>query len=94
MDQQMNPLASEPIYLSDENSEQMAFRFLDLIQYEEREYIVLMPTEGPWSGEAVILQRDLQDDDEGYTDVEDPKTLRAVYELFKEHFRDRFIFED
>jgi uncharacterized protein YrzB (UPF0473 family) len=94
MDHQFDALGSEPIYLSDENGDQMAFRFLDLIQYQEKEYIVLMPLEGPYQGEAVILHLDRSGGDEGYVDVEDPKTLRAVYEQFKEHFQGQFIFED
>lgn len=94
MDHPFDALGSEPIYLSDENGDQMAFRFLDLIQYQEKEYIVLMPLDGPYQNEAVILQLDRSNGDEGYVDVEDSKTLRAVYELFKEHFRDQFFFED
>ena len=94
MDHPFNALGSEPFFLSDENGEQMAFRFLDLIQYQEKEYIVLMPLEGPYQGEAVILQLDHSGGDEAYVDVEDPKTLRAVYEQFKEHFQGQFFFED
>ena len=96
MDFQDNALQNEPIVLSDENGDQMALRFLDLIQHEEREYLVLQPLEGPYRDEAVILQleRGADGTEDGYADVEDPKTLRAVYEIFKEHYRGQFIFED
>ena len=52
-----NTAQEELFYLADENGEQMAFHFLDCILVEDREYLVLMPAEGPYVNEAVILQR-------------------------------------
>jgi uncharacterized protein YrzB (UPF0473 family) len=95
MDGRNDLFRNEPIYLSDESGEEMAFRFLDLIRHEEQEYIVLMAEEGPFQNEALILRLDKDENGaESYVDVEDPVTLRTVYRLFKEHFRDNFIFED
>ena len=96
MDLQTNKQPEDLMYLQDENGDQMAFRFLDLIYYEEKEYIILQAAEGPYAGEAVILQRERGEipGEESYADVEDPKVIRAVYELFKERFQDQFIFED
>ena len=85
----------ELIYLADESGQEMGFHFLDLILHEEQEYMVLQPAEGPYADEALILRRERDEKgEESYADVEDPKTLQAVYEIFKEHFRDRFIFTD
>ena len=96
MDFLSNQLPEEQILLSDENGEEMAFHFLDLILYREQEYMVLMPAEGPYQGEAVILRRErgAAPGEESYADVEDPATLKAVYGIFKEHFQDRVLFED
>ena len=47
----------ELFYLANENGEQMAFHFLDCILVEDREFLVLMPAEGPYVNEAVILER-------------------------------------
>ena len=85
----------ELFYLADENGEQMAFHFLDCILVEDREYLVLMPAEGPYVNEAVILQRlKEKNGDESYIPVEDLQTIRAVYELFRRRAGDAFIFTD
>ena len=85
----------ELIYLADESGQEMGFHFLDLILHEEQEYMVLQSGEGPYADEALILRRERDEKgEESYADVEDPKTLQAVYEIFKEHFRDRFYFTD
>ena len=96
MDFKQNSPSEELFYLSDDSGEQMAFHFLDLILYEDREYIVLLPAEGPYTDEVVILQRERNSrgEDEGYGDVEDPAALQAVYGIFQEHFQDKFIFGD
>ena len=39
----------ELFVLSDESGEEMSFHFLDLILHEEREYLVLLPAEGPYT---------------------------------------------
>ncbi len=92
---QKNPL-EEQFILSDENGEEMAFRFLDLILYQEQEYLLLLPAEGPYTDEVVILRRIRGEapGDESYEDVEDPSTVAAVYRLFQENNQDRFIFAD
>lgn len=96
MDNQNNAQSEELFFLADENGEEMGFHFLDLILYREREYIVLRPAEGPYVDEAVIFQRERDEatGEESYGDVEDPATLRAVYEIFKEHFQDKYFFGD
>ena len=87
--------SEELFYLSDENGEQMAFHFLDCILVEDREYLVLMPAEGPYVNEAVILQRLKETNgEESYIPVEDMKTIRAVYDLFRQRAGDAFIFTD
>ena len=92
---QNNPL-NEQFILSNEEGEEMAFRFLDLILYREQEYLVLLPAEGPYLDEVVILRRVKGEGpgEESYEDVEDSSTVSAVYRLFQENNRDRFIFTD
>ena len=95
MDFRNSNVQEELIYLADESGQEMGFHFLDLLLHEEQEYMVLQPAEGPYADEALILRRGRDEKgEESYADVEDPKTLQAVYEIFKEHFRDRFIFTD
>ena len=87
------------IILSDENGEDVQFEFLDLIEYDSEEYVVLLPVveEGEEEdGEVVILKvEDSEDDeDESYVSVDDEETLNQVFEIFKEKFKDEFNFTD
>ena len=87
------------IILSDENGEDVQFEFLDLIEYDSEEYVVLLPVieEGEEEdGEVVILKvEDSEDDeDESYVSVDDEETLNQVFDIFKEKFKDEFNFTD
>ena len=85
------------IILNDENGEEVPFEFLDLIEYDCEEYVVLMPKdESDDAGEVVILKVDKTDseDEEAYSSVDDEETLQAVFNIFRERFKDEFNFED
>ena len=85
------------IVLNGEDGEETEFEFLDLIEYKNEEYIVLLPTDNEdEAGEVVILK--IEDtgnsDEESYVSVEDDDTLQTVFEIFKEKFKDEFNFVD
>ena len=86
------------IILNDENGNEVKFEFLDLMEYEGEEYIILLPTEeGEDNDEVVILKvEDVEDDPdmETYVSIDDEDTLNAVFEMFKEKFKDEFNFLD
>lgn len=84
------------IYLSDEDGNEVAFEFLDLVEYEGDEYVVLLPTDDDEdAGEVVILKvEEVGEDQESYVSVEDEATLQAVFDLFKKKFQDEFNFVD
>ena len=80
--------------LTDENGVDTTFEYLDCIEYEGVEYLVLMP-EGDESGELVILEVEPVDEDmENYLAVEDEAVLNAVFAIFKDKYKDVFTFED
>lgn len=82
------------ITLQDENGEDVRFEFLDLIEYEGGRYVVLLP-EDDTDGEVIILKvEDLNEEEESYTGVDDDDILNAVFDIFKEKFKDEFNFED
>ena len=90
---------SNIIILNDENGEEIPFEFLDVIEYEGEEYVVLLPVEEEESedlGEVVILKiEDTEsEDEESYVSVDDEETLNTVFEMFKEKFKDEFNFVD
>ena len=84
------------IVLNDEEGNEVQFEFLDLIDYEGEEYVVLLPAEETEdAGEVVILQvEDTDSDEESYISVEDEDVLNKVFEIFKEKFKDDFDFVD
>ena len=85
------------ITLNSESGE-VRFEFLDLIEYNGDEFVVLLPADDPdESGEVVILKLDTIDEDaeeESYIGVEDEDTLQAVFNIFKDKFKDEFDFAD
>ena len=85
------------IILEDENGTPVSMEFLDLIEYEGEEYVVLYPCEeDDQDGEVIILQIAETDDpeEEAYVSVEDEKTLETVFAIFKERNKDFFNFAD
>lgn len=78
--------------LTDENGEDTNFEYLDCIELEGVEYLVLMPED---SDEIVILQVEPVDEEiENYLAVEDEKILDTVFGIFKEKFKDVLEFEE
>ena len=80
--------------LTDENGQDVDFEYLDCIEYQGKEYLVLMPAEEETS-EIVILEVEPVDEElENYLSVSDEAILDAVYGIFKEKFQDVLTFED
>lgn len=84
------------VVLNDENGDEIEFEFLDLIEYEGEEYVVLLPNDEEEADEVVILKLEDTDseDEESYVSVDDEEVLHNVFEIFKEKFKDEFNFID
>ena len=86
------------VILNDEEGNEVQFEFLDLIEYNEEVYVILLPVEDEISeepGEVVILKvESTSEDEESYVSVEDEEVLNNVFEIFKEKFKDEFNFTD
>ena len=89
------------IVLNDENGNEVKFEFLDLVELDDEEYVVLLPVSEDGEeeeGEVVILKVEDNDDEnsdeESYVSVEDEDILNRVFEIFKEKFKDDFDFVD
>ena len=80
--------------LTDENGADIDFEYLDCIEYQGKEYLILMPMEDE-SNEIVILEVEpVDEENENYLAVNDEDVLDSVYAIFKERFADILTFED
>ena len=85
---------SSILTLTDENGVDVDFEYLDCMEYQGKEYLVLMPAEEE-STQIVILEVEpVDEENENYMAVEDEEILDAVYGLFKEKYKDVLTFED
>lgn len=88
------------VTLNDENGNEVQFEFLDLVELDNEQYIVLLPIaneEDEEEGEVVILKiedTDDESDEESYVSVEDEDVLMKVFNIFKDKFKDEFDFVD
>ena len=84
------------IVLNDEDGNEVNFEFLDLVELDGEEYVILLPTDEVEDepGEVVILKVEDTDseEEESYVSVEDEEVLNKVFEMFKEKFKDEFDF--
>ena len=80
--------------LTDENGAEINFEYLDCIDYQGKEYLVLLPMEED-AAELVILEVEpVDEENENYLAVEDEDVLNAVFGIFKEKFKDVLEFEE
>ena len=88
------------VTLNDENGNEVNFEFLDLVELDNEQYVVLLPMateEDEDEGEVVILKIEDTDDEseeESYVSVEDEEVLMKVFNIFKDKFKDEFDFVD
>ena len=91
-----NLLAEEEssiLTLTDENGQDVDFEYLDCLEYQGTEYLILSPADDE-DGQIVILEiQPIDQEHENYLAVEDEQTLDAVYDLFKEKYKDILTFE-
>ena len=88
------------ITLNNENGEEVKFEFLDLVDLDNEQYVVLLPineNDEEEEGEVVILKledTDEETEEESYVSVDDEEVLMKVFNIFKEKFKDEFDFVD
>ena len=79
---------SNLISLTDENGEETVFEYLDVVEYQGKEYLILLPVDDE-DGSVVILEIEpVDEENENYLSVSDEALLNAVYDIFKEKYKD------
>ncbi len=77
----------EIITLEDDLGEEKDFEFLDVVEYEGEEYIILLPVEDEEQNEFLILRIESVDDEtENYIGIDDEDTLQKVFDIFKARY--------
>ena len=85
---------SEILTLTDENGQDVDFEYLDCMEYQGKEYLVLMPADEAETQLVILEVEPVDDENENYLAVEDEAVLAAVYGMFKEKYKDVLTFED
>ena len=85
---------SNLLTLTDENGNDANFEYLDVIEYQSKEYLLLLPVDEE-NAQIVILEIEpVDEENENYLSVTDEDLLNEVYGLFKEKYKDILTFED
>ena len=71
------------VTLKDEDGNDINFEFLDMIEFEGENYVILKEEK---DAEGV------GEDEESYVSVDDEEVLNKVFDIFKDKFKDEFNF--
>ena len=80
--------------LTDENGVETDFEYLDCIPYQEKEYLVLLPADEAETNVVILEVEPVDEENENYLSVQDEDLLNAVYDIFKEKYKDVLTFEE
>ena len=85
---------SSILTLTDENGVDVDFEYLDCLEYQGKEYLILIPADAEETQVVILEVEPVDEENENYLAVEDEEILDAVYGLFKEKYKDVLTFED
>lgn len=81
------------ITLTDDDGNEVEFEFLDVIEYDGDEYIVLIENDED-ADEVVILKINALDEEtEEYVSIDDEEILQTVFDMFKKKYEGDINFE-
>lgn len=81
------------ITLTDDEGNEIEFEFLDVIEYDGDEYIVLIENDED-ADEVVILKINALDEEtEEYVSIDDEEVLQTVFDMFKQKYEGDIAFE-
>ncbi|MBR2715208.1 MAG: DUF1292 domain-containing protein [Ruminococcus sp.] len=81
------------ITLEDNEGNEVEFELLDVVEYESEEYIVLIENNEEAQDVVILKIESVDDETENYVGIDDEELLSAVFETFKEKYKDEFDFE-
>ena len=81
------------ITLVDDEGNEVEFEFLDVVEYEGEEYIVLIENDED-ADEVVILKiNSIDDNTEEYVSIDDEDLLQKLFDIFKKKYEGEINFQ-
>ncbi len=81
------------ITLVDDEGNEVEFEFLDVVEYEGEEYIVLIENDED-ADEVVILKiNPIDDNTEEYVSIDDENLLQKLFDIFKKKYEGEINFQ-
>ncbi len=81
------------ITLTDDEGNDVEFEFLDIVEYDGEEYIVLIENDED-ADEVVILQiNSIDEETEEFVSIDDEEVLQTVFNIFKKKYEGDINFE-
>lgn len=92
----MNEERDDVLVLMDDEGNETEFEYLDTVEMNSAEYVVLLPIqeEGSEPSEEVLILKVEQDEngEDVFSSIDDDKELNEVFERFKEQAGEEFDF--
>ena len=85
---------TEILTLTDENGKEENFEYLDCIEFEGKEYLLLLPADELETQVVILEVEPVDEETENYLSVSDERILDGVYSIFKEKYKDVLTFEE
>lgn len=81
------------ITLTDDEGNEIEFEFLDVVEYNGEEFIVLIENDED-ADEVVILKiAEIDEETEEYVSIDDEELLQTVFDIFKQKYQGDISFE-
>ncbi len=93
MDEILQDEEPSVLELTDENGVTTAFEYLDVVEYQGEEYLLLAPMDEEETQVVILRIEPVDEENENYLAVEDEAVLEAVFEIFKDRYKDYLTFE-
>ncbi len=85
------------IVLTDEDGNDVSFELIDIIEYEDDNYAIMLPADEADESEAGVVILKITSSDEEEADILEPAEeaiADAVFEIFKKDYADEFNFTE
>ena len=82
------------VVLTDEDGVDTEFEWLDTVEMDDNQYVVLLPMDEEEAEEVVILRLEKDGEEENFVSVDSEEEINKAFELFKERNADDFDFVD